>query len=662
MTRPQFLQGLILGLLVMGQLRGQDFEKLPEWARAHARAAALEVPPPEADAWVLLDRTEIAYAGDGDVKTRKLRLVRILTERGLGEGTFMLGGLGGDASEVKRLKGWNLRSDGILEKLDQETVVTLNVSEEGTVSTRLVTAAELPRVAKGSLVAFESIQSFHHPMGPVDAAMLLEELPIRRWEMELALAAGWFSTVHGVEVKMDLRHFLPWIPAAEVVPGRSVKVSNLAALPKGEGALPHSFNNLPTVYVRFLDPGLTRSPSFASWDAQARWIHAQYASRAQATHAVDLTGKGPLAGLQAIHDWMGREFTYKQVYLTPNRGWLPETAAEVGRRKYGDCKDLTVCLLAEAASLGLGIYPVLARIQEGEMEADMPPSLSFNHVFAGLRLARTLGLAAEVETPGGRFLLVDPTDPATPIGKLGSAHRGRRVMICTAQGAHWAMVPDAAILQPHIRIEMKGAAEVTGKLTATLRFVETGDKLGLRSAALGKGRLPEFIARHILDIPATGSIQWVSQTDPRDYARPFEVVVKAMHPDGFHRIGDEGVLPPWGLPGSPALIQKAGKPRVNPVESRGADGWDYQGEISFSQNIRPVLPAKAGETPFRSYAWTASCDDLPKGGVLKLSYHQVRKDATWLPPDQEKGVTEWKKDRAILRQILADGLSVKVIP
>ncbi|HEX7553932.1 MAG TPA: hypothetical protein VF378_10280 [Geothrix sp.] len=649
-------------LLVVGQLHGQDLEKLPEWARAHARAAMQETPPAEADAWVLLDRTEIAYAGDGEVNTRKLRLVRILTERGLGEGTFMLSGLGGGASEVKRLKGWNLRSDGALEKLDRETVVTLNAAEEGAVSTRLITAVALPRVAKGSLVAFESIQTFHHPMGPVDGAMLLEDLPIRRWEMELALEAGWFKSVRGVEVKMDLRHFLPWIPDAEVVSGRSVKVSNLAALPKGEEARPHPFNNLPAVYVRFLDPALKKSPSFASWDAHAIWIHAQFAGRAQATRAVDLSGKDTLAGLQAIHDWMGREFTFKQVYLTPDRGWIPETAAEIGRRKYGDCKDLTVCLLAEATTLGLGIHPVLARIQEGEMEADMPPSLSFNHVIAGLRLTKTLGLPAEVETPGGRFLLVDPTDPATPIGKLASVHRGRRVMICTEQGAIWALVPDAAILQPHIRIEMRGEAESTGKLTATLRFVETSDKLGLRSAALGTGKLQEFISKHIVGIPATGSIQWVSQTDPRDYSRPFEVVVKVVHPDGFHRIGEEGVLASWGLPGSPSLIQKAGKPRVNPVVSRGADGWDFQGEITFSQGIRPVLPVKAGVTPFRSYAWTASCENLPKGGVLKLTYHQVRKDATWIPPDQEKGVIEWKKDRAILRQILEDGLSVKVIP
>jgi hypothetical protein len=640
----------------------QDFEKLPDWARPHASAAALETPPADSDAWVLLDRTEVAYAGYGNVQTRRLRLVRILTERGLDEGSFVLSGLGGGASKVNRLKGWNLRADGVLEKLDQDTVVTLHDAGEAAVSTHMKTGAALPRVAKGSLVAFESLQTFRHPMGPVSGAFPLEDVPIRRWELELAVKAGWFTSVKGVEVKMDLRHFEPWIRKAEVVPGQSVMVSNLPALPKGEEARPHYFNNHPSVWVRFLDPALKESPSLENWDAHAKWIHAQYVARAQATRVVDLAGKGALPGLRALHAWMGRDFTYKQVYLTPERGWIPEAAAEVGRRKYGDCKDLTICLLAEASTLGLGIHPVLARINEGEMEADMPPSLTFNHVIAGLKLDQSLGLPAEVETPKGRFLLVDPTDPETPLGQLGAAHRGRRVMICTDQGAVWALVPNAAILQPHIRIEMKGVAEPNGKLTATLKFVETGDKLGLRSAALGSGKLQEFITGKLVDLPPTGSLQVLSQSDPRDYAKPFEVVVKAMHPDGFHRMGQEGVLVSWGLPSVPGVIQKVGKSRVHPVVSRTADGWDFEGEVAFPGPVQPILGEKKGETPFRSYAWTATTEAQPQGGLLRMTYHQVRKDATWAPPDQEKGVAEWKKDRSLLRQLHEDGLSVKLLP
>lgn len=652
-------------LLVLGAvltLGAEDFKLLPEWARPHATAAAAEKAPEDADAWVLLDRTEIAYAGGGEVRTRRYRLVKVLTERGINEGTFALGGLGGGASKVKKLLGWNLREDGSLERINKDEVATQEESLEGGVSSRLVTAATLPRVAKGSLLAFESLQTFRHPMGPVDGAGLLENVPVRRWELELAVRAEWFTTVEGVTVKMDLRHFQPWLPTPEVVPNQSVKVSRLPALPKGESLHPHASNQFPLVLVRFLDPALKETPPYENWDGFARWTQGQYAPRAQPTGAVDLSGKDPLEGLRAIHAWLRRDFIYKQVYLTPARGWIPDVAAEVGRRRNGDCKDLTVALLAEASALKLVGAPVLARIFEGDVEEDLPPFLCFNHVIAGIKLEKSLGLAAEVETPGGRFLLIDATDSQTPLGQLADAHLGGRVLICTEKGGYWAMVPDAAILLPRVRIEVKGEAEPSGRLSATIHFIETGDKLGLRSAARGSGKLEDYIARRQLSIPPTGTLTLVSQTDPKDIHKPFEVVVKAVDPNGFHRIGQEGVLASWGMPGLPSLIQKAGKPRVQAVVSRNRDQWEYHGEFHFSGRAQAVLPEKRGETAFRTYTWTAAVQPEGEGSLLTLDYRQTRRDAAWFPPLQEQGVAEVKKDRGVLRAIHEDGLSVKLLP
>lgn len=657
-------QGRALLLLLSAALTlgAEEFKLLPEWARPHATAAAMEKPPEDADAWVLLDRTELAYAGAGEVRTRRYRLVKVLTERGISEGAFSLGGLGGGASKVKKLLGWNLREDGSLERINKDEVVTLEVSPVAGVSSHTVTTAVLPRVAKGSLVAFESVQTFRHPMGPVDVAGLLESVPIRRWELELAVRAEWFNAVEGVVVKMDLRHFQPWLSAPEVVPGQSVKVSRLPALPNGESQHPHPSNQLPLVLVRFLDPALSDAPPYTSWDGFARWVQGQYAPRARSTGALDLAGKDPLEGLRTIHTWLRRDFTYKQVYLTPERGWLPDLAEEVGRRRFGDCKDLAVALLAEVSALKLVGVPVLARIFEGEVEEDLPPSLTFNHVIAGIKLEQTLGLAAEVETPGGRYLLVDPTDSNTPLGQLGDAHRGGRVLICTEKGGLWAKVPDPAILIPRIRVEVQAEADPSGRLSGTIRYIETGDKLDLRSAARRSGKLEEYIARNLLSLPPTGTLTLVSQTDPRDIHKPFEVVVKAVHPNGFHRIGQEGVLASWGLPGLPSLIQKAGKPRVQAVVNRTRDQWEYHGEFHFSRKVQPVLPEKQGETAFRTYAWTAAVQPEGEGSVPTMDYRQARRDAAWFPPQQEQGVAEVKKDRGVLRAIHEDGLSVKVLP
>ena len=517
-----------LALACFPPLWSQPLNKLPDWAMPHVQAVAAEAAPDGADAWVLLDRTQVAYAGDGEIRTRRFRLVKVLSERGLGQGAFILGGLGDQASRVRELRGWNLRPDGDLEKLSKDATATWESGVGGGYSTDQQILAVLPRVTKGSLVAFESLQSFRHPLGPLDATEVLEVVPIRQWELEVVLDAAWFRSVEGVAVNLDLKHFAPWIPAPVVQPGRSVKASNLPALPRGESMHPHAFDQLPFVLVRFLDPRLKETPSLATWDSLAIWLNRQYQERCPRSEASGAVGKGPLEGLKAIHAWMGRDFLYKQVYLTPSRGWLPETAVEVVRKKYGDCKDLAGCFLAEAAGLGVQGSPVLARIGGGEIQPDLPPSLTHDHVVAALRLPQSLGLAAEVETPKGRYLLVDLTDPDTPLGQLGEAHRGRWLMICDPSGALWVRAPEAAILQPRIRVEVTGEVNLGGKLTATVRFVETGDKLDLRSAARGSGKLVDFIAREILDVPPTGSITLVSQSDPRDIHRPFEAVVKVV--------------------------------------------------------------------------------------------------------------------------------------
>ena len=141
------LRPLVLSLLLAPALVAQSLSKLPTWAREPAMAA-LDEPAPEADAWVLLDRTEFAYRGDGEIRKRHVRVVRVLTERGLDQGLFVAHGLGWKTSVLKRLKGWNLRPDGELETLERDYTVTVAA---GNRRADTLTVGQLPRVAKGIL-------------------------------------------------------------------------------------------------------------------------------------------------------------------------------------------------------------------------------------------------------------------------------------------------------------------------------------------------------------------------------------------------------------------------------------------------------------------------------------------------------------------------------
>lgn len=648
------MKALITAVLLAVPALGQDFSQLPDWARRQAEAAAAEPAPADADAWVLLQRMELAYVGNGEVRSHTLRLVKVLTDRGLSEATYGLSGLAGKASKVKKLKGWNLRPDGEVTRLNGDFIVTIqNESDK-------VTFTALPRAVKGSYLAFESEEALRNPMGPVWRQGLLEAHPVRLWELALAKREGWFTNLVNVTVRLESRNFLPWIPESLLEPGQSLKATKLPPVPLDEVACPGDV--LPWVGVSFLDPGLKGPPSAATWDSFATWEWQQFSSRLAPSKGIDVAGQKPLEGLQAIHRWMCRDLTYKQVYLAPERGWIPEPGPEVFRKRYGDCKDLASLFMGEARTLGLACFPVLARMSDGRASPDSPVGLSFDHVIAAIRLEASLGLAAELDTPKGRFLLVDPTDRFSPLGQLHTGHLGRQVLICTDQGGIWVTIPASAILIPELKATLDGTVDRSGAVTASLHLQEIGDAMGLRSKALltGPASLVDFLRERHFDVSPTGKLEVTSQGDPLDLDRPFEVVVKLHHPKGFVLAGGEGTLVDWGLPGIPVVLQKAGKPRHFPVELEYYARTEFHATWHLPWPVQPVLEAKTADTPFRRFTWKAEAFEDGGTPALRLDLKQERKPARFGFEARTQAVEEWKKDRAAMQSLVEDGLAFKV--
>lgn len=641
-------------------LLAQDVRKLPDWAGRAVMAAFAETPPAEADAWVLLDRAEVAYAGEGEIRIRHLRVVRILDDRGLTEGTYFLAGLGGKASTVKRLKGWNLRPDGELQQLDLDSAVTFDADAEGEISTRVATGARLARVVKGSLVAFESLESLRHPMGPTVVTGIMQKHPVRRWELEAATSGGWFTNLKGVAIRLDARHLEPWIKASGSVSGGSVRVEHVPAIPKQEDAAPQPRNALPTVTVRFQDPDFQGGPSTETWDSMATWVDQQYQRRFLPSGQA-FGGRGVPEGLRAIHQWMARELTYKQVYLSPERGWLPDPGPEVVRHRYGDCKDLASYLLGEAKGLGLEVHPVMALIGHGRLEEDEVPSFTaFDHVIGAIRLKESLGMPAEVETSRGRFLLVDPTSRFTPLGQLPAYLRDQRVMICTAGGAAWVRVPVSAVQAPHSRVLLEGEMDAARKGTATLRIQETADQLGLRSAAFEGGR--EELRRRLvafLGLLPSGSLDLSSSSDPLDLSGPFTVSAQVVQPDILRLEGRDEVLVAWGLPPVPRIIQKAGQARRFPVEDQGQGRLELKAIYRLPFFVKPLLPAMETDTPFRTLRWAVLTEKEGASGLVTLTCTQERRPVRFDFADRNAGLIEWKRDRGQVFRLHNEGLAFR---
>ncbi len=648
----------LLALGASNLFAGWKISKLPEWAQSYALAATTEKPPEDAEAWVLLERTEFAYMGNGEIRRRHFRLVQVLGEKGVGEAVFARHGLGGDSGRIKKLKGWNLRPDDTVTKVDRDDLVLFDSDEGSKVSTTTVSAAALEGVMKGSLVAFETQEMERLPMGAVAYAMPMESYPVRHWEVEFAKDGGWFS---GVKAPKELRvagyHFAPWIPAPIFQAYVPIRLENIPAIPRHEAALPNGHNVLPRVEVVCVDDAYGL-PDLKDWDGFARWYIAQYRLKAKAVAIPGVAGAG-MDALRSTSVWMSRELTYKQVYLTPERGWIPEESGEVIRKRYGDCKDLSSCLAGAAAQFGLKAYPALARISDGRIEESegLNPYL-FNHVISAVRLAKSLGFAAEVETPMGRFLLVDPTSRLTPFGWLPSEHRGGRILICTEEGAVWVRIPDTALAISTITEQLEAEVDANGRMVGLLKFKELGDAWGLRSAALhGTRKELEITLLNTLDLPSTAKTSLVFASDPLDLNKPFEVHLSLDVPELLHREGQDMVLRNICLPRAPEPIQKLGSPRQFPVHLGPSSPWTLEAILTFASPLAPVSPEQALESAFRKTTWKARRE----GNKVYMTFHQERPEVDFPFSQREEGVKQQRKDRSAIKRFVDDALSLKPV-
>jgi hypothetical protein len=494
--------------------------------------------------------------------------------------------------------------------------------------------------------------------------MVMETHPVRRWELEPAKQDGWFTNLKRVEIRVDRRHFQPWLTNVSDLGEYGVAVESVPPLPKDEFYRPSALNTLPQVFVRFIDPDLKNAPPWTDWSAFATWMYTRYAPLASMGPVAGPAKGTGQAGLASLAQWMAKELQYRQVYLTPERGWIPLDALEVGRRRYGDCKDLSCFLMANAKDLHFAAFPCLARIGTGEVEAEAPPSLAFNHVITALRLDRSFGLASEVETAQGRFLLIDPTDRFTPMGFLGMAHRNGRVMICTEKGGIWVVIPPEAIQPSKVAVRLQGEADGKGVLKGTIQLQETGSGWGLRRMVQEDGlqKTRVHLLTNLFDLPPTAAFEITRTGNPLDLAGPFAIELEVRHPEGFRTSGGEASLAPLGWVISPAQAQKPGVARQYPVQQNVGAEFEFSATVKVSGVCSPILGAKTEETPFRTFIWNARADVDGEGSKLTLHLQHRLKDAFFDFDHREEGVAAAKKDRSMVRNLVADGLAFKVRP
>jgi transglutaminase-like putative cysteine protease len=189
-----------------------------------------------------------------------------------------------------------------------------------------------------------------------------------------------------------------------------------------------------------LPPEVPRTPYLAfstgrSWGDVAR----RYSEVVdQAIRGADLSpliraagGPGPsqLETMNRLLERLG-EIRYTGVELGQG-GIVPRSPAETLRRRFGDCKDKAVLLIAALRALDIPAYAALlnAGDDQQDVEQDLPGFGAFNH--------------AIVVVPGTPSIWIDPTDRFARAGELPTDDQGRLALIASATATGLVRTPEA---------------------------------------------------------------------------------------------------------------------------------------------------------------------------------------------------------------------------
>jgi len=189
-----------------------------------------------------------------------------------------------------------------------------------------------------------------------------------------------------------------------------------------------------------LPPDVPRSPYLAfstgrSWGDVAR----RYSEIVdQAIRGADLSpliraagGPGPsqLETMNRLLERLG-EIRYTGVELGQG-GIVPRSPGETLRRRFGDCKDKAVLLIAALRALDIPAYAALlnAGDDQQDVEQDLPGFGAFNH--------------AIVVVPGTPSIWIDPTDRFARAGELPTDDQGRLALIASSTATGLVRTPEA---------------------------------------------------------------------------------------------------------------------------------------------------------------------------------------------------------------------------
>ncbi len=399
---------------------------------------------------------------------------------------------------------------------------------------------------------------------------------------------------------------------------------------KTEDSLPPDFDPYPWVQLS----------EWSSWHDVATWASRQFRRPARPSPGVAAQVRALarahttptdrfLAALRFVQD----EVRYLGFELGPN-SHRPHSPEWVLARRFGDCKDKSLLLVALLEGLGIEAQPALVNTREQEgLDRWLPTPLAFDHVI----------VRARVE---GRDVWVDPTRTLERGGLQGREPPAfGRALLISPDTRGLSPIPEATSAEPLMDVEESYEAKEEGG-QATLEVVTRyrGSEADRMRRHTSSTPLAE-VSRNALNFYARRDARIRSEGDATvedDPARNVLTVTERYVIDGFW--DEEGLRHFWAWPIEEQLASPQVPQRTQPLEVAHPVDVRYVVRLSLPRapDVEPEHREVAGAA-FRFHARARA-----EGRQLRLDYH-FRSRARQLAPGQ---VAAHLEDQRKVRELL----------
>jgi transglutaminase-like putative cysteine protease len=416
---------------------------LPDWVTQ----AAAKVDTPDGahpKAAVLLEDKLLTVNPDGRVTERYREVVRILRPQGR-EYAHPVAWFNRD-HKLLSFHVWSIGPDGHQYALKDNQIFERGAEDWGILYNDVhYRSAKVPGADPGGVVAFE--YTMQVPMYSGEESWEFQNaIPTVRSVFEVDLPAGWqhralwrkHASVEATEVApnhlrweltnipgIDLE-MVSMAPAEEALAGRMEVYFGANALPDG----PQLWARIGEWYVQLAAPQ-SEGP----------------ADIAEASRGLTSANADFMERIQKVAAFMQQQIRYVGIEIGIG-GYIPHSAEEVYRNRYGDCKDKATLMIAMLDAVGVRATWVLVDSERGVVDPKLP-SMMANHMIAAIEIPKgyenpALKAVVTVKT-GKRYLIFDPTNQYVPIGLLPPYLQGSYGLLMAGMDSEAIALP---VLQP----------------------------------------------------------------------------------------------------------------------------------------------------------------------------------------------------------------------